>query len=374
MTALTAILFLILMRSEIGWNDRGTLTPPTQAKTIEARWLIAHTPENARLVQHARDFSDSVFIRTKGLVKFNLVFPPAKARDGNNFDFAVKEITENKVQISQIGTGSLSRLDDRFRFFDLPFLFQDNNHVAEVVDGEVGQKLKREFVAKVGTVRPLAFTYSGGFRVYVSNEPIRTIGDLKGMKLVVNRNLDPVTDVDPTQLPFDQSVRLATLRAFDVATTLNRTPIVSELDLFRSGDLELSEDHYSHYTRLIFKFGLVPGRMQYVTESHHSVFLTSIVVNELFFQSLPQSARDVIADEAQRLALREREDSVESDQRAKDWLIASGFHVSTISPELRAELMRRSDVVREKFADVIGRDLIDKTRAARPKAKPVAQR
>lgn len=338
------------------------LAKAAQDPKPNAKWLVAHTPENKRLVEEAQNFVDRVAKRTRGRVRFELVFPADKLRDGNNFSLAAKQIANNDIQASQIGTRALVQFDKKFQLFDLPFLFDDNDHVTRVVDGEVGRSLREHFVAENKKVRSLDFTYSGGFRVFVSNAPLRSLADFKGQRIVFNRNISADYFNPLAGLPKD-SLNLEILKAFGLTATLTYKPINSELDLFSTGAMDVSEDHYSHYTRLMTKYGIVPNKMKYVLHSHHTVFLTSIVVNEKFYQSVSRSDQQILQEEAHTLALAEREESISIDRQAKEWMESHRFTISTLSEEERKKMVEAVQPIYERFGETIGHDLIKKTRA-----------
>ena len=335
----------------------GLFTTTPDVPQVRAKWLVAHTPENQRLIEHARQFNAAILERTGGKVSFELVLPPEKQRDGNDFDWATDSVVKGDFQVSQISVGSLSRLDTGFQILELPYLFNNHAHAAEVFDGEVGQELRDRFVAQSKTVRPLAFTYSGGMRVMVSNRKIEKIGDLVGMKARLQNGLVP-------KAPGQTNVRLSTYRSLEIdAKPIAFGPGVhSELDLFRKGYVEFSEDHYSHYTRLYKKYGLVPGKMGHVLETNHSLFLTAIVVNEAFYQSLSEDFRQILREEAQKLALAERADSIDIDRAAKEWLEASGFDVAIPSAEFQTEMKRKTEAVYQLHRPRLGEELIERIR------------
>jgi len=324
---------------------------------IRAKMLMAHTPENQRLVAHARQLSAAVLERTKGQLSLELVFPPDKQRDGNDFDWAAERLNLGEYQMSQISISSLSRFGSSIGFLEAPFLFSDHPHAAEVFDGEIGAEISERYLAQSKTIRPLAFTYSGGFRIMVSNERLSKVEDLIGLKARI-----PFSSAH--NVAADKSIRGLTLSSLGISGKLIgfKNGAVSELDLFRSSEINFSEDHYSHYTRLYKKYGIVSRKMGYVLETNHSLFLTAIVVSQSFHQSLSKEHQEILEDEAQQLALRERTDSIAVDQAAKEWLQVSGYTVEVPSPEFQFDLKEKTKAVYSEIANRPGAEILERIR------------
>jgi len=70
--------------------------------------------------------------------------------------------------------------------FSLPFLFRDSNHLWKVLNGSVGKELLAglEGSGFVG----LAYYDSGSRNFYTSKKPVRTVADLKGLRIRAQQN------------------------------------------------------------------------------------------------------------------------------------------------------------------------------------------
>lgn len=331
-----------------------------KSQVVKGKWLIAHTPENARLVEQAREFAKNVFERTQGKLQFELIFPPPKVRDGNNFSVAVDTMLAGEADVSQIGIGALATLDDKFQILDMPYLFNNHDHAARVLDGDIGQRIRDNFLASNKEIRSLDFTYSGGYRIFVSNKPIRSAEDLAGNRILSYRKKSLFES--PEAPPEDEGVRKLTQKVFGfkLISPTNIENMSSVLDFFRRGDISIAEDHFSHFTRVFKKFGIVPNKMHYFWETNHSLFMTSIVVREKFFQSLSPEAQKILVEESRILALKEREDSIQVDAYAKTWLINSGYDVSVPSRSEKKKLEKMVEPVYSQFKEKLGADIIEK--------------
>jgi tripartite ATP-independent transporter DctP family solute receptor len=115
---------------------------------------------------------------------------------GDNFDhelFHTQALGDENVHLQMIRTGQIDvypmgsdavSLDKAWAVFDMPFLFADRDAVSRLLDGEVGDELRKSMRASAG-LEVLAFGELG-FRQLANNvRPIVKPEDLKGIKLRV---------------------------------------------------------------------------------------------------------------------------------------------------------------------------------------------
>ncbi len=80
------------------------------------------------------------------------------------------------------GTAILSNFNEKIGVLDLPFIWQDYDHVHRVLDGGVGDALAQDLEDE--GFRVLAWMDSWGYRnVYTANREVTEPGDLEGLKI-----------------------------------------------------------------------------------------------------------------------------------------------------------------------------------------------
>eukprot|EP01046_Picozoa_sp_COSAG06_P061111 COSAG06_NODE_13268_length_1275_cov_2.482143_1_plen_255_part_00 len=93
-----------------------------------------------------------------------------------------------EIEMSQMYTSTLGRKHNQDLWaLDLPFLFRDHGHAAQVLEGPVGQKLMDDMAAKTN-IKGLAFTYSGGYRMIPAQVALRTIESFEGKRIRCNKS------------------------------------------------------------------------------------------------------------------------------------------------------------------------------------------
>jgi tripartite ATP-independent transporter DctP family solute receptor len=102
---------------------------------------------------------------------------------------AIEQAQVGALQIARVSVGALGPVVDDLNVFNLPFLFRSTEHMEKVIDGPIGQEL----LDKVGNnpntrLIGLAWMDAGARSVYDTKKPIKSIDDLKGLKVRVMGN------------------------------------------------------------------------------------------------------------------------------------------------------------------------------------------
>src|SRR5499425_416616 len=102
---------------------------------------------------------------------------------------AIEQAQVGAIQIARVSVGALGPVIDDLNVFNLPFLFRNTAHMQKVIDGPIGQELLDKVTnnRNAGLVG-LAWMDAGARSVYDTKKPIRSIADLKGLKVRVMGN------------------------------------------------------------------------------------------------------------------------------------------------------------------------------------------
>jgi TRAP-type C4-dicarboxylate transport system substrate-binding protein len=85
---------------------------------------------------------------------------------------------QGKIEMSQMYTTWLAEgIEHDMLALEMPFIFEDHDHAARVLEGPVGEGLLEKITEK-SNVRGMAFTYSGGFRNIIVDKPVTGLDDL----------------------------------------------------------------------------------------------------------------------------------------------------------------------------------------------------
>jgi tripartite ATP-independent transporter DctP family solute receptor len=102
---------------------------------------------------------------------------------------AIEQAQLGAIQFARVSVGTLGPVIDDINVFNLPFLFRDIPHMNKVVDGEIGQELLDKVTGNpTANLVGLCWMDAGARSFYDTKHPIKSIDDLKGLKIRVIGN------------------------------------------------------------------------------------------------------------------------------------------------------------------------------------------
>src|SRR6266403_2031421 len=127
----------------------------------------------------------------------------------------VGAIDLNRTNVALVGT-----FVPAMNVLTMPFLFRSIDHLQKVLDGPIGDELLGSFEAH-GFVG-LAFYDSGARSIYNSVRPIRSIADVKGLRLRVQQSelmsdMIKALGAEPVELPYGQVLTALATKLVDGA-------------------------------------------------------------------------------------------------------------------------------------------------------------
>jgi TRAP-type C4-dicarboxylate transport system substrate-binding protein len=312
------------------------------SNTTKIRWVIAHEPLNLFL-RAAEDFERRVNEQqNEHKIEVEIMTLSEYSQRYNDGVVVTKHdlldlMESGKIEMSQMYTTWLAeKYEQDFLVFDLPFLFKDHDHATRVLEGDIGETLLAKLTDK-SNVRGLSFTYSGGFRQMISNKRVSTLEELAGTPVRSNRN--PVAQ--------------ATISA------LGMKPVVAEVEDLRQVVVDgAAEGGETNYPRVY------PLRQNEVTktviDTGHSLFLTSMIIGDRFWDSLSPAVQDVIKQAAVLAGREERAETIRDGDRAEQRLIAEeGANIVKWTQEQREAAKIALSSVYDQFSDTFTPGLVD---------------
>jgi tripartite ATP-independent transporter DctP family solute receptor len=102
---------------------------------------------------------------------------------------AIEQAQIGAIQLARVSVGTLGPVVADLNVFNLPFLFRNTAHMQKVIDGAIGQELLDKVTgnANAGLVG-LCWMDAGARSLYDTKKPIRSMADLKGLKVRVMGN------------------------------------------------------------------------------------------------------------------------------------------------------------------------------------------
>jgi len=311
------------------------------------KWLIAHEPQHL-FVRTAEAFSAKLNELTDGEFVIELI-TESQYREQYNADYQnvgfphykqsmpdlIEDLRSGKLDMSQTQVHWFGSYDPNYRVFDMPFLFESHDHATRVFEGPIGTAMSKRLANKAG-VRGLAFTYSGGFRVFGSNEPITDLTKLAGQKVRVNGNpvnADYVTALGATAMPGPWD-------SFGASTAFGP-------DSLDNGTLDAVETTYIRF------------KGKHVLKSYHNMFLTTIIVSNQFWESLDADTQEKFEQAALEASRLERKWSLDDAAQFEANCESNGVSIHEVSDADRQTMRDAVASVYEKWEPKFQPGLID---------------
>lgn len=314
------------------------------SKITKIRWVVAHDPLYLFL-RAAEDFQAEVNARSKDhKIEVEIMTPSQYAERYNEGKYVPRQelftlMHEGKIEMSQMVTTTLAaKFNKDMHVLDMPFLFEDHEHATRALEGAPGKQLLSSFSPE-SHIRGLAFTYSGGFRCVPAGKDVKSLADLAGEH--IRTGMNPM--------------------ARDTFAALGATPVSMELEemnmAVRDGYVVGGESAWPRiYPCDQNTFSKT------VVDTGHSLFLTSIIVSENFWNTLSPELQQIISEAAIAAGRTERERSIQDGDEAKVKLAQEGIAVVELSDAEKAEFKSKTAPLYDKYQDFFTPGLVNSIR------------
>jgi tripartite ATP-independent transporter DctP family solute receptor len=101
---------------------------------------------------------------------------------------AIEQAQVGAIAIARVSVGALGPVVDDLTVFNLPYVFRNTTHMQHVIDGPIGQELLDKVTNSGKGLVGLCWMDAGARNFYNTKKPIKTMADLKGMKVRVMGN------------------------------------------------------------------------------------------------------------------------------------------------------------------------------------------
>ena len=240
--------------------------------------LACHVSDESVLSQSFHKFAKDVAEKSGGRLQINV--STAAALGGQ------REIVENvnlgAIEIGMGESGIYTNYIPAFGVMVLPFMHESKEKFYEAVDGKVGKRLE-EMMAAQTNMRILAWLDGGGTRDVYSLKPIKSIEEMRGVKIRTPESAAFVT----------------MFKAFNANPTAISAPEM--YTALQQGVVDAMEGTYE----TAVTYGIVELAKNCL-ETHHIYNESSLVVNKDAFAELPADLQQVLLDCAEKLERDER--------------------------------------------------------------------
>jgi tripartite ATP-independent transporter DctP family solute receptor len=216
----------------------------------------------------------------------------------------IKQVLTGTLDITSPSNAPLTNFVPELKIFDMPFLFRDEAHMISVLRGPVLQDIN-EIVSKSG-IRLLG-VYNVGVRHIMSSTPVRSMDDLKGLKIRTMQS----------------KYHMAAFNAFGA----NATPI-SYAELYSSlqtGVVDGAEAANTNYFGKKF-YEVAP----YWGQVGWTILTAPLIMSDKKFSSLPADVQQALIEGGNKAAMWEQDYYASVDQGRLDDVRNAGVSITKL--------------------------------------------
>jgi C4-dicarboxylate-binding protein DctP len=278
----------------------------------------------------AERFEQLVEERLAGRVEVE-VYPSSQLM---NDDDSLDALAFGEIQMIAISLSKLDRLTNRFRIFDLPFLFPDLETVERFQASEDAQVMMTSMTDK--GLLGLAYWHNG-MKQFGGPVDMRSPDNAEGLKFRI----------------MESDVLEAQMRT--IGGNPQKMALGEVYQALQTGAIDAQENTWSNMWSS--KFYEV---QDYLTETNHGYLGYLVMVNRRFWESLPEDVRSELNAIVQEVAAWANAQSEEINMDGRQRVIDSGVsEVVSLSAQETANWEQTMRPVWQEFEDLIGTELID---------------
>lgn len=323
MTIRSGIIYILLMIFLSGCSLEETNLKETYKYTFR---LAESHPLSHPTAQADLEFARRIEEETEGRIKIVVYFDKELGEE--------KEVTEQvmfgAIDFARVSIAPMAEIVDALYVLQLPYLYEDRNHMWRVLNSEIGDEMLGE-IREHGLIG-LTWFDAGARSFYTSNKPIKKLEDLN--KLIIRLQENSLTLDMSKAMNFEGVVK----------------PYGEVFSLLQKQEVDGAENNFSSYlTSLHYKVA------KYYTMDEHVRVPELIIASEKILQEITISDWEIILRVAKETTEYQKELWTEMEEKAKEQLIKEG--VVLIQLEERSSFVEAVEPVYEKYEENYG-DLI----------------
>lgn len=295
--------------------------------------LVMGDPEDSEMGVLGIAFKNYVLQTSNGSMNVRLSYSGGLDADET---FQFHRVQTGKLEMAFGGVGNLVPMVRPIGVVTLPYLFPDTEAVIKGTTGKAAELLN-SYAEKAG-LRILAWTYYGYRYISNSKRPIKTLEDMKGLRIRVPQSL----------------AMIKTYRAFGsipmpIAWPMTRNALKNDM---------VDGQCYDYHGFRTMKFQDVGQK--YITEFHYLYNLQPLVINNKLFNSLSAKDKDILLAAGKHIQELSLEYQKEMNEMSKRALQESGVHITVLDDESEWRNVAIAKVWPQAVDSMGGREAINK--------------
>ncbi len=291
--------------------------------------------EQNQLHQLAAAFKDKVEAASNGAVEVEIVMGGVLGND----DESLQSVMAGSLNMAVNNTPIMSAYYDKFQVLDLPYLFEDYDHIYAFLASDVCQDLMKDFGDATGA-RMLCMQAVGYRNLESSKGFAKTTSDLSGIK---TRCTGSDTYINTWKA---WGANVMTMAGSEVLTALQQGTIDACDNV---NNVAVADSYYSF--------------ANYITVMEYAVHFNGLTINSQLFDSLTPDLQQVISTAAVEAAT-ERTKALETENNeALANMQAEGAEVYQLTDQEKGAFKEAAQPAYDAFAEKFSSDYVDAIQA-----------
>lgn len=283
--------------------------------------------------QAAERFAELVEEKTDGRAKVE-VYPSSQLYGDND---ELDALVSGNVHMIAPSVTKMVKLDPRWQYVDMPYLFEDQDHARRFFESDVAQTILNSDQLASNDIMGLVF-WENGFKHFMNyKNPLQEPSDFEGLKF--RAQAGRVLEAQFEAL----GAGSATIAFGETYAALQQGTVDGTENTFNNIDTQSYQEV-----------------QKYMTVSEHGRLDYAIFVNKSFWEGMPADIRELVEEalaEATELEWQlASDDNAQSYENIKD---SGKVEVIELTEEEREALKEAFKPVYDEFTDVITEELLD---------------
>lgn len=304
-----------------GGNTTGSAEKPIIIK-------FSHVTSPISVKGKAADkFAELVDQKTEGKVKIE-VYPSSQLYGDND---ELDALISGNVHMIAPSVTKMVKLDPRWQFVDMPYLFRDEDHARLFFKSDLAQDLMNSKQLEGNDIMGLTF-WENGFKHFINNKkPLETPADFKGLKFRMQAG--KVLEAQFKALEAGS----ATIAFGETYAALQQGTVDGTENTFNNMDTQKYQEV-----------------QKYLTVSEHGRLDYGVFVNKTFWNNMPEDIRIKVEEALKEATEMAWDMAYDENQKSLENIKNSGkVEVTVLTDEQKAALEQEFKPVYEEFEKVI---------------------
>lgn len=306
-----AVLFLVAILLLSGCSSQGN-------KVTELK--LAHSLATSHPVHRGMDYMAKKALELSDSSLVIRIYPSEQL--GNEKE-TLEKLQMGAIAMCKVSSSMLERFVEEYKVFALPYLFRDDEHIWNVLNGPIGKKILAAGENK--KLKGVVYYDAGTRSFYTREKPIMHPDDLKGLKIRTQQSpmaIEMIRAMGGSATPISWGELYTSLQSGVVDGAENNVPT-----LYTSNHYEVCK-HYSL--------------------DQHTVVPDVLVINTLAYQRLSDEHKDILQKAAEASVTYQRELWKEFVNEAMENMEKEGLNV--YDPD-KTPFKERTRSMYDKYAD-----------------------